>query len=346
MPFSACRTFLFTCFAFIAIGSLHAQGTWAGYVSIDAATGNVILEDKPDVVSPPASMTKLMTFAVVTDQLKTGAISLDTMVDISPEDARMGGTQVFLDPREHFTIEELIHALMIQSANDAAHALARASAGSVDAFVELMNAKAKALGMTNSVFRTPHGLPPSSRKDADGDLTTPRDFAKLCMYLVRKTNVLDYAAVKERDFGPNRKNGPMHMINHNKLLGTVAGVDGLKTGYTRSAGYCLSTTAQRNGKRVIVVIMGAFGAGGKIDLGVARDRKATEILDKSFAALPANSPPFKAENPVFAVPQAVAPNAALVPAPVKPEAVPASAEPDAPAKTEEPATVKFVFPPK
>ncbi|MFH1499910.1 MAG: D-alanyl-D-alanine carboxypeptidase family protein [Verrucomicrobiota bacterium] len=338
VPFRAlltsCAT-LFACLAATAVASAQ-EGIWKGYIAIDAATGETLLEDNPDVVAPPASMTKLMTFAVVSDQIKAGAIALDTVVQITREDAAMGGTQVFLDPRESFTVEELIHALMIQSANDAAHALARASAGSVDTFVDLMNAKARALGMTNTIFRTPHGLPPSSRKEADGDLTTPRDFAKLSRHLVQSTDVIQYASVRRRVFGPLRKE-PMQMINHNKLLVSTEGVDGLKTGYTKGAGYCLSATALRGGKRVVVVIMGAFGPGGQVDLGRSRDRKAADILNRAFAALPAGSPKFVGAHdpgaPAALTPQPVAPGGALIPQPVEP------------AKHEEP-TVKFVFPPK
>ena len=269
-----------------------ATGTWKGFIAIDAQTGNSLIEDNADVVTPPASMTKLMTFAVLHDKLAQGSLALSTMVPITAADSKMGGTQVYLDPSETFSVEDLIHAMMIQSANDAAHALARVAAGSPEAFVALMNAKARELGMTHTTFRTPHGLPPSTRQISDGDLTTPRDFAILCRYLVQKTDVIAYSSVKERDFGPARAKGPQHMINHNKLLGKVDGVDGLKTGYTGGAGYCLSATALRNGHRVIIVIMGAFGPGGQIDLGRARDRKTVELFAQSFAAIPAGSPPF------------------------------------------------------
>ncbi|CAM2775900.1 D-alanyl-D-alanine carboxypeptidase family protein [Rariglobus hedericola] len=312
-------------------------GVWKGYISIDAATGQTLAEENADVVTPPASMTKLMTFAVVYDKLQSGSLTLDTVVQITPDDAGMGGTQVFLDPSEAFPVEDLIHALMIQSANDAAHALARFSAGSVEAFVELMNAKARSLGMTNTTFRSPHGLPPSSRLTADGDLTTPRDFAILCRYLVQKTDVLKYSSVKERDFGSARVKGPMHMINHNKLLGQIQGVDGLKTGYTKSAGYCLSATALRNGHRVIIVIMGAFGPGGTIDLGAARDRKTIELLSQSFAAIPAGSPTFIGPKEAPTSPfSPVASPVGTTPAAAAPASTPAA---DAP-------MVKFTLPPK
>ncbi|HTJ78651.1 MAG TPA: D-alanyl-D-alanine carboxypeptidase family protein [Rariglobus sp.] len=305
-------------------GGEAQTGEWKGYIAIDAATGQVLAQDNPDLVTPPASMTKLMTFAVLHDKLQSGALTLNAPVKITESDAKMGGTQVFLDPSETFPVEDLMYAMMIQSANDAAHALARFSAGSVEAFVDLMNAKARELGMTHTTFRSPHGLPPSSRRIADGDLTTPRDYATLCRYLLTKTDILKYASVKTRDFGLSRAKGPQHMINHNKLLGTVEGVDGLKTGYTQGAGYCLSATALRGGHRVIVVIMGSFGPKGQIDKGRCRDRKTIEIFEQAFAAIPAGSP-------AFAGPAAplISPAASPVQQAEQPEETPANSAPAA-----------------
>ncbi len=267
-------------------------GSYKGAIVMDAATGNILFENNPDVITPPASMTKLMTFAVLHDKLADKSLSLSTVVTADGSDAGIGGTQVFLKEKEQFTVEEMLYAMMIQSANDCAHALARHAAGSTSAFVELMNAKARSLGMTHTTFRSPHGLPPTNRKIADGDLTTPRDFALLCRYLLQKTDVLTYTSVQKRDFGSERPGGAQHMENHNKLLGKVDGVDGLKTGYTNGAGYCLSATAQRNGRRLIVVIMGSFGPKGAIDKGRTRDLKTIELLEKGFSSLPAGSPTF------------------------------------------------------
>lgn len=266
--------------------STPSPGSYTGAIVLDVATGQSLWEDNADVVNPPASMTKLMTFAVLHDKLADGSLTLQQMVQVDATDAKMGGTQVYLDPREQFPVEDLIYAMMIQSANDAAHALARTAAGSVEAFVELMNAKARALGMNSTTFRSPHGLPPPSRRVSEGDLTTPRDFAKLCRYLVQKTDVLRYTSVRERPFGLGRAKGPVVMINHNKLLGKIAGVDGLKTGYTEAAGYCLSATAERNGRRIVAVIMGSFGPNRSVDKGRARDLKMIEMLDRGFATLP------------------------------------------------------------
>jgi D-alanyl-D-alanine carboxypeptidase len=319
------------------------EGSYKGVIVIDAASGATLFEDRADEVSPPASMTKLMTFAVLSDKLASGAITLDTPVKIDRTDANMGGTQVFLDPRETFSVEELIYAMMIQSANDAAHALARASAGSAEAFVELMNQKARELGMAHTTFRSPHGLP--FKPISAGDLTTPRDFAILSRYLLLHTDVLKYTSVKERVFAPNRIVGkPQNMKNHNKLLWECAGTDGLKTGYTEGAGYCLSATVDRNGHRIVLVIMGAFGPNGQIDKGVWRDRKAIALIERALSAIPATAEKFDVERSKYTKPSVISLDGATGPA------APAPAEPSAnapaapaPAQSSEP-SVKFELP--
>jgi D-alanyl-D-alanine carboxypeptidase len=259
------------------------SGGYKGAIVVDAATGNVLFEDNATYSGPPASMTKLMTFAVLHDHLAQGQIALDSVVKAVAADTKMGGTQVWLKEHEEFPVEELIYAMMIQSANDAAYALARASAGSVDAFVAEMNAKARELGMTGTTFRTPHGLPSANRRIEEGDLTTPRDYALLCRHLILHTDVLKYTSVRARPFGPPVRAKAVDMVNHNNLLGKVAGVDGLKTGFTTGASFCLSATAQRNGRRIIVVAMGG-------ETSQKRDLKVTELLERGFAALPAGGP--------------------------------------------------------
>ena len=277
-----------------------STGSYHGFIVMDAATGKVLLEEHADAVSPPASMVKLMTFAVLQDKIRAGALSLTTPVTVNAEDARIGGTQVWLADKEVFPVEELFYAMMVISANDAAHALGRTAAGSVEAFVELMNAKARELGMTQTTFRTPHGLPPSDREITESDLSSPRDYAILCRYLLQNTEILKYTSVRNRNFGEGKRipGKVIAMKNHNNLLGKVAGVDGLKTGYTKGAGYCLAATAQRNGRRVIVVIMGSYGPKGhEIDIGHARDIKTTELIEKGFSALPPGGPAFAGPAP-------------------------------------------------
>ncbi|HEY4302401.1 MAG TPA: D-alanyl-D-alanine carboxypeptidase family protein [Candidatus Didemnitutus sp.] len=271
----------------LAVGLLAAAPagkTYLGAIVTDAESGKIIFQDSADEISPPASMTKLMTFAVLHDKLARGALTLQTQVKVTRADAKVGAmrdsTSVWLREGEVFSVEDLLYAMMIRSANDAAYALACFSAGSPEAFVELMNAKAKALGMTHTTFRSPHGLPPPSRRIADGDLTTPRDYANLCRYLVLETDVTKYTSVRARDFGPNRPKGPEHMENHDHLLGKIPGLDGLKTGYTSGAGFCLSATAERNGRRIIAIVMGSPSR-------QIRDVKVTELIERGFASLPA-----------------------------------------------------------
>lgn len=279
--------------------------SYKGAIATDAATGAVLFEDNADAISPPASMTKLMTYAVLYDEIKKGALALDTPVTVTPEDARVAAlrdsTEVWLRQGETFPVEELVYAMMIQSANDAAYALAHKAGGTVSAFVALMNMKARELGMTRSTFRSPNGFPPPSRRIAEGDLTTPRDFAILCRYLVLHTDVLKYTSVKSRTFGAGIRLQPVLMNNHNHLLGKIAGVDGLKTGFTSGAGFCLSATALRNGRRIIVVMMDSPDS-------KTRDLNVQELITEAFVKLPITSPPFKQEAPGAApAPQNAAP---------------------------------------
>lgn len=297
------------------------EGAYGGAIVVDAASGKVLFEDNADLVSPPASMTKLMTFLIVHDKIASGAITLQTPVEVSAASSKIGGTQVWLKQGETFPVEEMLYALMIQSANDCAHALACAVAGSPEAFVELMNAKAREIGMTHTTWRTPHGLPPANRKIRDGDLTTPRDMAILSRYLLQNTQVLKYTSVQERVFRDGQPSGRIIMRNHNHLLGKVAGVDGLKTGYTAGAGFCLSATALRNGRRIIAVIMDSPSA-------KVRDLKMVELLEKGFSLLP------PADSPLTVAP--------LPASPVQPAPTPAKSA-EQPAADSSP-VIKFSIP--
>jgi D-alanyl-D-alanine carboxypeptidase len=337
MPFASARSFFLYTLAFCATFPLFAAAPVTdpvkGAIIMDAATGAVIFQEDADIVSPPASVTKLMTFLIVSDRIAAGAITLDTPVPITAEDAKTGGTQVWLDPRETFTIEELLYALMIQSANDAASALARAAAGSREAFVALMNERSRGLGMTNTIWRSPHGLPPSDRKLANSDVTSPRDLAILSRELLLKTDVLKYTATKERPFGAGKRAEPVIMRNHNKLLGRVAGVDGLKTGFTNAAGFCLSATAQRGDKRIIVAVMGSPSA-------KVRDVYVASLIEKGFPLIPATSV-FHGYTPS---PIASSAPAGAATSPITSSAAPAAPAASAPA-TEDGPMVKFTLPP-
>jgi D-alanyl-D-alanine carboxypeptidase len=266
---------------------------YLGAIVTEAETGRVLSEDNADATNPPASMTKLMTFAVLHDKLADGSLKLDTPVTVSREEAKFAmksdSTAVWLKEKETFPVEELIYAMMIQSANDAALVLARAAAGSPEAFVELMNAKARSLGMKHTTFRTPHGLTKGRVDPGTTDLTTPRDYAILSRHLVRETDVLKYTSIKTRQFGAGQRTQLVEMRNHNNLLGKFAGLDGLKTGFTGGAGYCLAATAERNGRRVIVVVMGSPDS-------KTRDLKVMELFERGFAAVPPSLPAAKTKT--------------------------------------------------
>ena len=314
--------------------AVEDKDAYKGAIVTDAATGNVLFESNADLVSPPASMTKLMTFAVIQDKLAAGALTLATPVTVNREEAKFAmksdSTSVWLKEKETFPVEELLYAMMIQSANDAALVLARAAAGSTEAFVELMNAKARELGLTHSTFRTPHGFTKGKVNPSVSDLTTPRDFALLSRHLLLHTDVLKYTSVKTRSFGTGQRTQLVDMRNHNHLLGQVASVDGLKTGYTAGAGFCLSATALRNGRRVIVVTMGGTTA-------QARDLKVIELLERGFAALPLGSPSFETAASV-----PIVPGGASIASPLTPAPLPSAEKPAAPAEP----VIKFTVPRK
>jgi len=199
---------------------------------------------------------------------------------VSAKASHTGGSRVWLAEKESFTVDEMLYALMIQSANDAAVALAEKVAGSTDAFVELMNRRAKELGMKSTIFHSVHGLPPAAGQEHD--ITTARDLSILCHEVLKYADTLRYTSTLERPFRPNVAGKTVIMRSHNHLLGHVEGCDGLKTGYITASGYSIAVTAARHGQRVIVVVLDS------ISLKV-RDAKAAELVAEGFAALPAAS---------------------------------------------------------
>ncbi len=301
--------FSFACLAIGATGALAGTAKTApaalsrspclGAIAIDAATGAVLKEDRADERGHPASMLKLMTLCVILDAVKAGEIALADPVKINAEVSRIGGSQVYLAENEEFTVEELVYAMMIQSANDAALALALHTAGSRDAFIERMNRKARKLRLDRTVFHSIHGLPPGEGQNADW--TTARDFARLCQSLIAEhPETLTYTSTQERTFRPSK---PFIMRTHNQLLKSLPGCDGLKTGYYRMAGYSIAATASREGARAIVVILGSVDR-------KERDARAQAWLTESLAQIRAAQ--------AAAVTATPAPPALPVPAPAAP----------------------------
>jgi D-alanyl-D-alanine carboxypeptidase (penicillin-binding protein 5/6) len=255
-----------------------ARDPYVGAIVMDQATGRVLFEDQADAKGYPASTLKLMDLLIILEKIERKEISLQDQVPVSAKASRTGGSQVWLAEKEVFTVDDLLYALMVQSANDSAVALAEKVAGSTEAFVALMNQRAKELGMNNTVFSSVHGLPPDKKMGQVYDVTTARDFARLCLEVLKHPDALRYTSTKERPFRPNAGNKTVVMRNHNHLLGSLNGCDGLKTGYIASAGYSIEATAYRNGQRVVVVILDS------LDRKV-RDAKAAELINKGFAAL-------------------------------------------------------------
>ncbi|HEY7678122.1 MAG TPA: D-alanyl-D-alanine carboxypeptidase family protein, partial [Candidatus Methylomirabilis sp.] len=219
-------------------------------VLMDAETGAMLFAKEPHRVSPPASMTKMMVALIVLEQVQAGKRKLDEPVRTSARAEAMGGSQVYLQRDEVFSIEEMLKAVMIGSANDAAVAVAEHVAGSVEGFVDLMNARAEALGMKDTRFATPHGLPPGSGQE--GDVSSPYDMAILSRAVAGHPQALQWAGTREAPF----REGKFILRNPNHLLGAFAGLDGLKTGHYKEAGYNLAATAARDGLRLVAVVMG------------------------------------------------------------------------------------------
>jgi len=257
-----------------------SRNPYSGAIAIDAATGRVLFEDDADARAYPASVTKLMVLLVLLDAVESGRLNLGEPVRVTAQASKIGGSQVYLKEREVFPVDELLYALIVESANDAAVALAVHYAGSKDAFVELMNARAREIGMNGTIFRSVHGLPPG--RGQLPDVSTPRDIAKLCWELLKKPNALKYTSTRLRPFRADAAE-PFMMVNHNRLLKSTEGCDGLKTGYFHAAGYSIAATATKKGKRVIAIVLGAENA-------KVRNAKAKEMLARGLQELVTRAP--------------------------------------------------------
>ena len=217
-------------------------------ILIEASTGEILSEKNSDEKLAPASMTKIMTMLLIMESLEKNEYSLEDKVNISTNAASMGGSQVFLEAGSELKVKELLKAIAIASANDAAVAMAEYTAGSTESFVNLMNEKATSLGCTNTTFKNVHGL------DTEGHLTTAKDMAIMARELLKHEEILNYSSIYE-EFLNKPDGSSTWMVNTNKLIKSYNGLDGLKTGFTKNAGYCLTATAKRNNMRLISVVM-------------------------------------------------------------------------------------------
>ncbi len=228
------------------------------YIVIDADTGAIIAAQDPDKRVPPASLTKLMSAYVIFQYLRAEQIALDDLVTVSEKAYRTPGSRMFIEQNAKISVEDLIQGMIVQSGNDASVAMAEFIAGTEGAFAELMNNYASRLGMVSSNFRNSTGLP------AEDHLTTARDIATLGQAIINEFPDY-YAWYSQREF----TFAGIRQENRNKLLWRDSTVDGMKTGYTDASGYCLVSTAKRNGMRLITAMMGSTSNKARTDASQA-----------------------------------------------------------------------------
>lgn len=236
---------------------------------MEPCTGKVIYEKNADEKFAPASVTKIMTMLLTIEAVDNGKINLDDKVTCSENAKKMGGSTMLLDTGEVRTVEELLKGVAIASGNDAAVALAEYLGGTENDFVVMMNKRAEELGMKNTTFKNCNGLP------ADGHLSTANDIALMSRELLKHPKILKYTGTYMETISEGRKS-PIELVNHNKLVRFFDGCDGLKTGFTNEAKYCISATATRNGVRMLSVIMGA-------PTYKIRNRDASMLLNYGFS---------------------------------------------------------------
>jgi len=224
---------------------------YKGVLVEDADSGRVLYEVNADMPWPPASMAKMMLLLVASDQIKAGNVGARDPVRISERSAHTMGSRIGLVAGQVYPLDELMKAALIKSANDAAVAVAEKIGGSVEGTVRMMNARARGLGMTRTVYNTVDGLPP--RPTHDVDQTSARDLATVARAIITQTDLLKWSSLEEADFN----GGTCVLHNTNHLIGHFDGCDGLKTGFTFQAGFNLTATAKRGNMRLITVVLGA-----------------------------------------------------------------------------------------
>ena len=250
-------------------------------ILIDEDSGTVLYEKNADESRPIASITKIMTLLLTFEALEAGKVSLSDIVPVSEHAYHMGGSQIWLEPGEQLTLDEMLKAICISSANDAAVAVAEFIGGSEPVFVERMNARAKELGMQSTTFRNACGL------DEDGHLSTARDVAIMSReMLLNHPEIENYCTV----WMDTLRGGATQLVNTNKLLKSYNGITGLKTGTTGKAGVCISASASRDDLRLIAVVLGSSS-------GKERFAAATSLLDYGFAMFESALVPIPADAP-------------------------------------------------
>lgn len=238
-------------------------------ILIDYDSGEVLFEQNPDEKVQIASIVKLMTILLTFEEIEAGNLSLDEMLTTTENASSMGGSQVFIDPFVDYSVEDMLKSVIVASANDASVALAEKISGTEEAFVKKMNQRAKELGLDNTVYVNASGLP------EPGQYSTARDVAKLTKEVLKIKDYFNYSTIwMDKLTHPSGRE--TEVVNTNKLIRYFKGCDGGKTGSTDEAGYCLSATAERNGMRLIAVVLGAKDA-------TLRFNETSKLLTYGFA---------------------------------------------------------------
>ncbi|MGP4107359.1 D-alanyl-D-alanine carboxypeptidase family protein [Virgibacillus sp. L01] len=237
-------------------------------ILIERDTGKMLYDKNAHEKLPPASMTKVMTLLLIMEALDNGKIDKDEIIRVSDRAASMGGSQIFLEAGEEMSVNDLLKGVAIASGNDASVALAERISGSEEAFVKKMNEKAKKLGLKNTLFQNTTGLP------AKNHYSTVYDMAIMAKELLKYETITEYTS-KYEDYLRKGQENEFWLVNTNKLVKFYPGVDGLKTGYTNEAKYCLTATAEKNDMRVIAVVMGAEST-------KERNSTVSQMLDYAF----------------------------------------------------------------
>ena len=238
-------------------------------ILIEESTGEVLYEFNSHEKLEPASMTKMMSLLLIMEAIEKGVIKWNQMITVSENASSMGGSQILLETGEQMSVDDLVKGIAIASGNDAVVALAEAIAGTEENFVKMMNDKVKELGLKDTNFKNCHGL------DEEGHYSSAHDMAYIGRELVKHNKILEYSSIYESYLreGTNKK---IWLVNTNKLVRFKKGVDGLKTGYTDGAGFCLTATMKQDGMRVIATVMGEPDSG-------TRNSEVSSLLDYAFS---------------------------------------------------------------
>ena len=259
------------CFIFIfPVRALENLATNAkSALLLEASTGEIIFSKNINEKLEPASLTKMMSMLIILESIDKGIIKWDEIVTVSKNASSMGGSQILLEENEKMSVRDLFKGIAIASGNDAVVALAEKIAGTEENFVLMMNKRAKELGLKNTNFKNPHGL------TIDGHYTTASDLALIALELVKHEEVFEFTSIYE-DYLRENTSRRLWLVNTNKLVRFYEGVDGLKTGYTNTAGYCLVATAKKNNMRIIAIVLDE-------PTSEVRNKEVTEMLNYAYA---------------------------------------------------------------